>query len=94
MQIRKIERKKISEKNAFWLPTGILIKNVTGWFMDAFTSLKPTEEELSDLQDELLAGLVSSQSKAVNTILSHLKKKLWELQNLRMRNFQIIFRIY
>lgn len=49
-------------------------KNVTGWFMDAFTSLKPTEEELSDLQEELLAGLTSSQSKAVNTILSHLKK--------------------
>lgn len=49
-------------------------KNVTGWFMDAFTALKPTEEELVDLQDELLAGLASAQSKAVNTILAHLKK--------------------
>ncbi|REC48520.1 DUF6493 family protein [Chryseobacterium pennipullorum] len=51
-------------------------KNVTGWFMDAFTALKPTEEELVSLQDELLAGLASVQSKAVNTILAHLKKIL------------------
>ncbi|MEJ5102326.1 DUF6493 family protein [Chryseobacterium sp. MYb328] len=49
-------------------------KNVTGWFMDAFTSLKPTEAELVELQDELLGGLASAQSKAVNTILIHLKK--------------------
>jgi len=42
--------------------------------MGTFTSLKPTEEELIALQDELLAGLASSQSKAVNTILLHLKK--------------------
>ncbi|MGN7866670.1 DUF6493 family protein [Chryseobacterium sp. 22458] len=49
-------------------------KNVTGWFMDAFTALKPTENELIELQDELLAGLASAQSKAVNTILNHLKK--------------------
>ncbi|RXM62962.1 hypothetical protein BOQ60_19075 [Chryseobacterium sp. CH1] len=49
-------------------------KNVTGWFMDAFTALKPTENELIDLQGELLAGLTSVQSKAVNTILIHLKK--------------------
>ncbi len=49
-------------------------KNVTGWFMDAFTALKPTDQELVDLQDELLAGLASVQSKASNTILTHLKK--------------------
>ncbi|CAM2940426.1 hypothetical protein DRF59_09105 [Chryseobacterium flavum] len=49
-------------------------KNVTGWFMDAFTAFKPTDEELTALQDELLAGLASVQSKAVNTILLHLKK--------------------
>lgn len=49
-------------------------KNVTGWFMEAFNTLKPTHEELLMLQDELLAGLASLQSKAVNTILVHLKK--------------------
>jgi hypothetical protein len=49
-------------------------KNVTGWFMEAFNTLKPTYEELLMLQDELLAGLASLQSKAVNTILVHLKK--------------------
>ncbi len=49
-------------------------KNVTGWFMEAFNSLKPTHEELILLQDELLAGLASLQSKAVNTMLVHLKK--------------------
>ncbi|MDC8101603.1 DUF6493 family protein [Chryseobacterium rhizosphaerae] len=49
-------------------------KNVTGWFMDAFTALKPTDEELVELQNELLAGLTSAQSKAINTILIHLKK--------------------
>ncbi|AZA82285.1 hypothetical protein C1637_09280 [Chryseobacterium lactis] len=49
-------------------------KNVTGWFMDAFTALKPTDDELIALQNELLAGLTSVQSKAINTILTHLKK--------------------
>lgn len=49
-------------------------KNVTGWFMDAFNILKPSDEELISLQDELMAGLASVQSKAVNTVLAHLKK--------------------
>ncbi|HCA07073.1 DUF6493 family protein [Chryseobacterium sp.] len=49
-------------------------KNVTGWFMDAFNILKPSNEELIMLQDELMAGLASVQSKAVNTMLAHLKK--------------------
>jgi hypothetical protein len=70
---KKIERKRFL-RECLLASNRNFNKNVTGWFMDAFTSLKPTEEELSDLQDELLAGLASSQSKAVNTILSHLKK--------------------
>lgn len=49
-------------------------KNVTGWFMDAFNALKPSDEELIMLQDEMMAGLASVQSKAVNTMLTHLKK--------------------
>jgi hypothetical protein len=49
-------------------------KNVTGWFMDAFNILKPSDDELIMLQDELMAGLASVQSKAVNIILAHLKK--------------------
>ncbi|KFF73731.1 hypothetical protein HX13_18155 [Chryseobacterium sp. P1-3] len=49
-------------------------KNVTNWFMDAFVALKPADEEIIELQDELLAGLTSVQSKAINTILIYLKK--------------------
>lgn len=70
---QKIERKRFL-RECLLASNRNFNKNVTGWFMDAFTVLKPTEEELVDLQDELLAGLASTQSKAVNTILTHLKK--------------------
>ncbi|PWN62197.1 DUF6493 family protein [Chryseobacterium oncorhynchi] len=70
---KKIERKRFL-KECLLASNRNFNKNVTGWFMDAFTALKPTEEELVELQDELLAGLTSAQSKAVNTILTHLKK--------------------
>lgn len=70
---QKIERKRFL-RECLLASNRNFNKNVTGWFMDAFTVLKPTEEELVDLQDELLAGLASTQSKAVNTILNHLKK--------------------
>ncbi|HCN47619.1 MAG TPA: hypothetical protein DIT10_00720 [Chryseobacterium sp.] len=70
---QKIERKRFL-RECLLASNRNFNKNVTGWFMDAFTILKPTEEELVDLQDELLAGLASTQSKAVNTILNHLKK--------------------
>lgn len=70
---QKIERKRFL-KECLLASNRNFNKNVTGWFMDAFTALKPTEGELIDLQDELMAGLASVQSKAVNTILIHLKK--------------------
>ncbi|WP_262710196.1 DUF6493 family protein [Chryseobacterium sp. CH1] len=70
---QKIERKRFL-KECLLASNRNFNKNVTGWFMDAFTALKPTENELIDLQGELLAGLTSVQSKAVNTILIHLKK--------------------
>ncbi|GEJ45622.1 DUF6493 family protein [Chryseobacterium sp. ON_d1] len=70
---KKIERKRFL-KECLLASNRNFNKNVTGWFMDAFTALKPTEEELYELQDELFSGLSSPQSKAVNTILSHLKK--------------------
>ncbi|WP_185288929.1 DUF6493 family protein [Chryseobacterium lactis] len=70
---QKIERKRFL-RECLLASNRNFNKNVTGWFMDAFTILKPTEEELVDLQDELFAGLASTQSKAVNTILTHLKK--------------------
>ncbi|NIF07143.1 hypothetical protein F3J23_17100 [Chryseobacterium sp. Tr-659] len=70
---QKIERKRFL-RECLLASNRNFNKNVTGWFMDAFTLLKPTEDELIALQDQLLAGLDSSQSKAVNTILSHLKK--------------------
>ncbi|PWN65011.1 hypothetical protein C1631_020545 [Chryseobacterium phosphatilyticum] len=70
---QKIERKRFL-RECLLASNRNFNKNVTGWFMDAFTALKPTDQELVDLQDELLAGLASVQSKASNTILTHLKK--------------------
>ncbi|MGL6129429.1 DUF6493 family protein [Chryseobacterium artocarpi] len=70
---QKIERKRFL-RECLLASNRNFNKNVTGWFMDSFTILKPTDEELVELQDDLLAGLSSPQSKAVNTILAHLKK--------------------
>ncbi|SFN83375.1 hypothetical protein SAMN05421594_4373 [Chryseobacterium oleae] len=69
----KIERKRFL-KECLLAANRNFNKNVTGWFMDAFNILKPSNEELIMLQDELMAGLASVQSKAVNTMLAHLKK--------------------
>jgi hypothetical protein len=69
----KIERKRFL-KECLLAANRNFNKNVTGWFMDAFNVLKPSDEELIVLQDQLMAGLASVQSKAVNTILAHLKK--------------------
>lgn len=69
----KIERKRFL-KECLLAANRNFNKNVTGWFMDAFNILKPSDEELILLQDELMAGLASVQSKAVNTMLVHLKK--------------------
>ncbi|NDV97154.1 hypothetical protein D0T84_19935 [Dysgonomonas sp. 521] len=46
----------------------------TGWFVDLFNSLQPTEEELLNLQPELLSTLASSQSKAVGNAINQVKK--------------------
>ncbi|MFN1217191.1 DUF6493 family protein [Chryseobacterium kwangjuense] len=69
----KIERRRFL-KECLLAANRNFNKNVTGWFMDAFNALKPSDEELILLQDELMAGLASVQSKAVNTVLAHLKK--------------------
>ncbi|MGK6343618.1 DUF6493 family protein [Chryseobacterium sp. DT-3] len=69
----KIERKRFL-RECLLAANRNFNKNVTGWFMDAFNILKPSDDELIMLQDELMAGLASGQSKAVNTILAHLKK--------------------
>ncbi|MCT2561325.1 DUF6493 family protein [Chryseobacterium herbae] len=73
----KIERKRFL-KECLLAANRNFNKNVTGWFMDAFNILKPSNEELIMLQDELMAGLASVQSKAVNTMLAHLKKIVTE----------------
>ncbi len=69
----KIDRKRFL-KECLLAANRNFNKNVTGWFMEAFNVLKPSDEELILLQDELMAGLASVQSKAVNTMLVHLKK--------------------
>lgn len=69
----KIERKRFL-RECLLAANRNFNKNVTGWFMDAFNVLAPSDEELIMLQDELMSGLASVQSKAVNTMLDHLKK--------------------
>ncbi len=69
----KIDRKRFL-KECLLAANRNFNKNVTGWFMDAFNALKPSDEELMIFQDELMAGLASVQSKAVNTMLANLKK--------------------
>ncbi|ROI04382.1 hypothetical protein EGI16_09295 [Chryseobacterium sp. G0240] len=70
---QKIDRKRFL-KECLLASNRNFNKNVTGWFMDSFVALKPTDEEIVELQNELLAGLSSAQSKAVNTMLTYLKK--------------------
>ncbi|UWX59117.1 DUF6493 family protein [Chryseobacterium oranimense] len=69
----KIDRKRFL-KECLLAANRNFNKNVTGWFMDSFNALKPSDEELIIFQDELMAGLASVQSKAVNTMLTNLKK--------------------
>ncbi|CAA7194947.1 DUF6493 family protein [Chryseobacterium potabilaquae] len=85
-----IKEKKIHRKS--FLRECLLSSNrnfnkiVTSWFMNAFTALKPSPEELIELQDELLAGLGSAQSKAVNTILAHLRNIILH-EKFKISNF-------
>ncbi|NDV66659.1 DUF6493 family protein [Bacteroides sp. 224] len=51
-----------------------LDKIQTGWGINLFLALKPTTEELITIQQELLTALTSPHSKAVNTVLTLLKK--------------------
>ncbi len=49
-------------------------KTLSGWFVDLFESLEPTQGELLGLQSELINILSSQHSKAVNTALSGIKE--------------------
>lgn len=49
-------------------------KNLSGWFAELFSSLKPNEEELLVLQPELFSVLSSPLSKPVTEVLGLLKK--------------------
>lgn len=49
-------------------------KNLSGWFAELFSSLKPAEEELLNLQPELFSVLSSPLSKPVTEVLTQLKK--------------------
>lgn len=44
-------------------------KTLTGWFVDLFIAMEPTESELLELQNELFGTLNSPQSKPVNNTL-------------------------
>ncbi|WP_163214681.1 DUF6493 family protein [Bacteroides sp. 519] len=46
----------------------------TGWFANLFIAMKPTTEELLELQDELFATFSSKYSKLVNTALNSVKQ--------------------
>lgn len=49
-------------------------KVFTGWLIDLFTKLNPSDKELLSLQQELLVALNSPHSKAVNASLKYLKQ--------------------
>lgn len=49
-------------------------KGLSGWFIDLFEFLKPTQAELISLQPELYIALNSQHSKAVNAVLDSLKE--------------------
>ncbi|HEX5168683.1 MAG TPA: DUF6493 family protein [Cyclobacteriaceae bacterium] len=49
-------------------------KALSGWFVELFEFLEPTEQELITLQPELFNVLSSQQSKAINSALNSLKK--------------------
>ena len=49
-------------------------KSLSGWFVELFESLEPTQAEFLILQSELTNTLGSPHSKAVNTALSGLKE--------------------
>ncbi len=49
-------------------------KTLSGWFVELFTALAPTAEELQQLQPELMMVLSAPHSKPVNTALQHLKQ--------------------
>jgi hypothetical protein len=61
-------------------------KNLSGWFVDFFVFLEPTPTEIITLQPELFIALNSPHSKAVNIILSSLKK-IGTDQNFKATNF-------
>jgi hypothetical protein len=49
-------------------------KLASGWFIDLFSKLEPSHEELLGLQKELFAVLGSPHSKPVNTVLQYVKR--------------------
>jgi hypothetical protein len=49
-------------------------KVLSGWFIDLFNALQPTDEELILLQPELISLLSSPHSKPVNDVLGYLKQ--------------------
>ena len=49
-------------------------KSLSGWFVDLFEALEPTQTELLSLQSELMNTLSSQHSKAVNAALSGIKE--------------------
>ncbi|NDV66124.1 DUF6493 family protein [Bacteroides sp. 224] len=61
-------------------------KTQTGWFVDLFMALEPTQEELLNLQDELFSALTSVWSKPVSNTMK-LLKKLAADQNFRINGF-------
>lgn len=49
-------------------------KPLTNWFIEVLDALSPTNTEITDLQNEVLAMLNAAQSKPVNRALDYLKR--------------------
>lgn len=69
----KIERAKVLQE-ALLASNRNFNKVLSGWFIELFTVLEPTDNEILELQQEMYAVLSSTNSKPVNTVLQCIKK--------------------
>lgn len=68
----KLERSRVLRECLLGICRNLDKEQITG-FSDFFTVLKPSQQELLELQDELIAVMGCRHSKPITTILKHLK---------------------
>lgn len=72
LQNGNLNRKRVL-KEAFLTATRNFNKSLTGWFFNLVLFLKPTNDELIDLQEYIFLALNTNHSKPINTSLRFIK---------------------